>query len=749
MMPFRVHLAPAAALAALMLGARTVQAQRPATDTTVTTPGGAQMATVYLREGETIRGEILAESTSDGIKIKSQKSGNTFLVATSRVDSIVRDAPPQVASAAPAPRPTMARPAPATKPAAATPSPARAEAEEWHPPARVSSAPILPVASARAPAPVVDALEPPPPAKAAPAPVSVRPMPVTWPAGTVPTTTPVLVAAPPASTGSPDTFVPPPGSVPVLAVAATDSTIVAAADTGPVVSTVAFISGDEYYVGAGRKDGLVEGAEMSVFHGDTVVATLKVKFLASHRASCEATRGATSIAIGDSVRWQRPEITQFAAAVIMPPKGPRRLSGPGLHGRFGTRYLRATTSTTANGQPVGSNGFNQPSLDMRINGLALWGTPLGVAVDVRTRQTTTTSLGNTTVDGHTRVYQAVLFWNAPATGFHAAAGRQYLTTVSSVGLFDGALVELNGSHLSVGALAGFEPDAAQLTFSSAVRDFGGYVTYHNRPGTATAMGLTVGAVGSYEATAARREWGIAQFTLNNRFLSLYLLQELDYYRPWKLEGPNAEKSAFSGTSQFANASVRATRWLAINGTYDKRRSVPVIRDFTNPETNFDDTYRQGYGVGVQLTGSQVYGGGDWRRSTGVTSGSAQSYTATAGINRLTRLNVALSARATFYQNDNLTTAGNPDAVQTSGQLYSARLGFEPMVRLQVSLNGGIRQEHNPISPDLQRSTWAGMDVDLSLARAWFVSFSGLMQKDPANPGTSTLTQIYGGVTWRF
>ena len=36
-----------------------------------------------------------------------------------------------------------------------------------------------------------------------------------------------------------------------------------------------------------------------------------------------------------------------------------------------------------------------------------------------------------------------------------------------------------------------------------------------------------------------------------------------------------------------------------------------------------------------------------------------------------------------------------------------------------------------------------------MARQWYVSFSALHQQDPGNPGTSTLTQIYGGVTWRF
>ncbi len=636
------------------------------------------VATIYLKEGGSIRGPIIADDGPRGIRIRSLSTGSIFLVAASQVDSIVRD---------PAPKPAEARPA--------------------------TVAGTVPTTTAP-PTRVVDALDPPP-------------------GGTV---------------RIPDTFVPPPAADPALAAASNDTTAKAPVDS-IVRTTVAFISGSEYYVGAGRLDGLVEGALLPVFHGDSVVGTLRVKFLASHRASCEAALGAASIAVGDSIRWQRPSITQFASAPPTLVSRPRRLSGPGLHGRLGTRYLRATTTTTFDGQQVGSNGFNQPSLDARVNGLALWGTPLGVAIDVRTRQTTTSSLGTSKVDGHTRVYQAVVFWNAPATGFHAAAGRQYLATVSSVGLFDGALAEINGSHLSGGAFAGFEPDAANLAFTTTVRDFGAYFTAHNRPGASTAFAFTIGAVGSYEATAARREWGIAQLTVSNRYLSLYLLQELDYYRPWKLEGPNAESSAFSGTSQFANLSVRATNWLAINATYDKRRSVPVIRDFTNPETIFDDSYRQGYGAGVQLSGKRVYGGADWHRSTGLTSGTAQSYTGTLGINRLTRWNMGVSARATWYQNDNLDTGGNPLALKTSGQLYSGRLSIDPIVRLQLSLNAGLRQEHNPISPDLQRSTWYDIDIDLNIARAWFASFSGLMQKDPGNPGTSTLTQVYGGLTWRF
>jgi hypothetical protein len=42
-------------------------------------------------------------------------------------------------------------------------------------------------------------------------------------------------------------------------------------------------------------------------------------------------------------------------------------------------------------------------------------------------------------------------------------------------------------------------------------------------------------------------------------------------------------------------------------------------------------------------------------------------------------------------------------------------------------------------------TWYGADLDLSLARGWFLSLSGTREKDP----DGTTTQFYGSMTWRF
>jgi hypothetical protein len=517
----------------------------------------------------------------------------------------------------------------------------------------------------------------------------------------------------------------------------------------PTTSTVTFVSGAEIYVGAGRQAGLIEGAELSVVRRDSVVSTLRVKFVSSRQSSCEVIRGAKDIAVGELVRFVprvQPTGTGLAATATRR-RGPRRLSGPGIHGRVGLRYLRATSTTDSSGTVTGSTGFNQPSFDLRLNGLSIENTSIGLSVDLRTRRTVSSSTGQPNrVDGKTRVYQAAIFWGAPGAPFRTVAGRQYLTAVTSVGMFDGGLIELNRSHVTVGVFGGLEPDATSLGFSPDIRDQGGYLQVHNRAGTIGAWSFTTGAVRSYEAGAANREFGFMQASASNSRFSFYALQEVDYYPSWKVQLGEKE---FSFTSQYASGLIRPSRWLSFNGSYDKRRNVRLYRDTQNPETAFDDAYRQGYGGGVQLSGRKVHVGGDWRRSTGGTAGAADSYTGTLGVDQVTRFRLGFSARATWYQNQNDSTANNPGAKRTSGQLYSGQLGLDPVNLLHIDLNGGIRREDNPTTAMLQKSTWFGVDVDASVARAWFVSLSGLRQKDPANPGTGTTTQLYGSVTWRF
>ncbi|HWA58837.1 MAG TPA: hypothetical protein VG692_16380 [Gemmatimonadales bacterium] len=514
--------------------------------------------------------------------------------------------------------------------------------------------------------------------------------------------------------------------------------VTAPPDSAVRTAPVTYVTGSTIYVAAGRADGLVEGQQLFIKRTGGAVVTLKVAYLSSRQASCEVVGSdAASVVVGEQVTFL-PTLSAGKAAggsagsaVAAPRPTRHRMSGPGLHGRVGARYLVAREETL-------NGGFSQPSFDLRLDGSALGGTPVGLSADLRTRRTTSTSgTGTSTVDGRTRVYQAALLWNTPGSGFRMALGRQYLTAVTSVTLFDGALMELNGSHLGFGAFAGVEPEPVNLGFSRDIQDFGGYFQLHNKPGiTGGVWSFSLGAVGSYSSVATNREFAFAQATVSTPVVSLFALQELDYYRPWKVA---LGEDRFSLTSTYLNGSLRPTRWLSLNGGYDNRRSVRLYRDAVDPATSFDDTYRQGVNGGISLSGHRVRVSGDWRRSDGGGTGTATAWTGTLGLDRFTPLHLSLTGRGTWYSNPAL-----------DGKLYSGRVGFDPFAPLHLEFNGGVRNEDlaptgTILTVTRRHVSWIGADLDWSLARGWFLSLSGTRER--GDDGATT--QFYGSMTWRF
>jgi hypothetical protein len=125
--------------------------------------GTSPMATVYLKEGGVIHGQILNENDPNGVRIKSAKSGTTFVLKTAWIDSIVKApvAPTVLASAPAASAPAASAPA-VSAPAVSAPavSAPAASAPAGSVPAASVPPPPAPAPSVVA-APVVDALDPP------------------------------------------------------------------------------------------------------------------------------------------------------------------------------------------------------------------------------------------------------------------------------------------------------------------------------------------------------------------------------------------------------------------------------------------------------------------------------------------------------------------------------------------------------------------------------------------------------------
>jgi hypothetical protein len=511
------------------------------------------------------------------------------------------------------------------------------------------------------------------------------------------------------------------------------ATPVAAQESAAVkTARITYLTGASAYVDVGRIDGLREAARVEVVRGGAIIAVLKVTYLASHQASCDIVSTSAALAVGDSVRFAPVSAQRDSSLAARTPRPtPQPAAGrsrPGLRGRVGVEYF-------ATWQRSGTAGkLSDPALQLRIDGPPGGGSPLYLAVDVRARRTRTVLPDGTAVsDGRNRVYQATLALNASESPARFTVGRQISGNLASVGLFDGVMAELNQPDWSGGVFTGSQPEPLRLGWSGSVLELGGYAQRHSRPGATMRWAFTFGASGSYQDAHANREFAFLQGSFSSRRVSTFITQEVDYYRPWKrLPG----MQAISPTSTFAIARFRATEQVTLDAGFDSRRNVRLYRDVTNPETAFDDAYRQGAwaGVGVQVT-RRFRLGLDARSSSGGPAGHADSYTLSFGAERLTRLGVNVRTRSTRYTNPVL-----------SGWLHATTLSVEPGSWLHLELNGGLRAERDPLADPANFSvTWVGADVDVTLARAWYAMVSATRQRG----GVDGYDQVYGGLSFRF
>jgi hypothetical protein len=245
--------------------------------------------------------------------------------------------------------------------------------------------------------------------------------------------------------------------------------------------------------------------------------------------------------------------------------------------------------------------------------------------------------------------------------------------------------------------------------------------------------MTTGLVGSYEEGEISREFSYLQASYGGPRLSVWFAEEIDLNRGWKSD---VEDDAVSMTSTFLNLRYRVTKNLSFRAGYDNRRNVRLYRDRVTPETEFEDAYREGIrgGVAYRFAGHFRAGVDGWF-STGGSLGGADSYTLTLGADRFTRAALYVQTRSTRYTND-----------RVEGWLHSASVGLSPGDRWHVALSGGVRDETNLVAPFLDdQVTWAGLDIDLSMGRGWYVGAS-FERSDGDN---EAIDQVYSSLTYRF
>jgi hypothetical protein len=492
----------------------------------------------------------------------------------------------------------------------------------------------------------------------------------------------------------------------------------ASADSARAWAHVTYISGPTVYVDAGTRTGLVQGAHLTVLHDTTFVAELTVEYVSSSSAACTIARAsAAAIAVGDSARYAPAAVAAAPAAPTATLPARETAPSPGawanrLRGRIALRYMMLDPGTG----PAGV--VTQPAFDLRLDGSHLSNSPFGLSVDVRAQHSIVQPPDSlhpapTYPLDVTRVYKAALQWNPGGSPTTVTIGRQFSSTSTSVGLFDGVSVDYARAHWSTGVFAGLQPSWYTFAFSDSTREYGAYVQWHNASARLPIWSLTFGGVGAYTMGQIDREFTYATAMFAASRFTAYVTQELDINRGWRAA---AEHSAATPTATFATMQYTVSDALSLYGGMDNRRNVRLYTDYVNPETAFDNSFREGMwgGATVNLRG-RFRVSGEARTTSGGAAGTAQSYTGAVGVMRLTPLDLGFHVRDTHYTGQLF-----------SGDLQSVAAEANPFNVVHLELSGGLRTSNaTPLAAGVgsSRVNWTSFDADWAMGRSVYVIFS--------------------------
>jgi hypothetical protein len=408
------------------------------------------------------------------------------------------------------------------------------------------------------------------------------------------------------------------------------------------------------------------------------------------------------------------------------PVPPARVPTRRLRGRISTRFLMVATDGDS---LAGPTRVVQPALDLRAEGPVL---PCAdVAVDVRSRLTSRTDNSVKTTESAARVYRAALTTHDVTGHYRMTVGRQASSALSTVSIFDGALVEFDGEQRYGGLFGGVQPEPTRLGLSGAISQYGAFAGLRQRAGSERRWNVTMGGISSWEAGQPNREFLFAQSSYLAGGFAAFWLQEADVNRGWR-RAPG--DPGFSPTSTFLSVRAPVGRRVIVSGGYDGRRNVRLYRDRETPETQFDDRFRQGGWVGASVEPQRhVRVSADLRQNWGEVDPST-SWSAGVELLRLPWVQSTVRGRAAAYRGD-----------LTQSRLLAFGLGATPFGSLHLETSGGQRQTTDHLSGIEELDYWQDLTLDLSVGRRCYLSANS--ERDHGDSGG--LWQHTLGLSWRF
>ncbi len=482
---------------------------------------------------------------------------------------------------------------------------------------------------------------------------------------------------------------------------------------------VTYLAGPSVYVEAGRAEGLAAGDSLDVVRGGAAIARLRVSFISTHRAACDTLTVSSMPRVGDLVRFVPHAVAIAAAPDAAADTGAALASGPmrprapaSLRGRVAVHWLGVQSDAIR---------LAQPAFDLWLEGRDVGGSRTDLAADVRARRTSRAVTGaGTQTDGNARAYRLAFSTHDADGRRRLTLGRQSSPLLSSVSLFDGALIEATGRRLSLGVFGGTEPDPVSLAPGHDVIESGGFLQLRQAAQSARRWTVASGGVLSTSHGQVNRQFAFAQGFYRDRALSASAAQELDVNTGWKRA---TGEPLFSATSSFVTARVDARSWISLQAGYDNRRNVRLYRDRVTPETELDDRYRQGAWGGFSVDPTRAVRVGAEIRTSSGGGARTDAWSASGELWRVLPLQGRLRGRYSQSRGDVADT-----------RLATASLGFDVASFAHLEAGGGMRATTNVPTGATDDARWQDLDLDLTLGRRLFLT--GSMERTIGDLDTS-------------
>jgi len=176
-------------------------------------------------------------------------------------------------------------------------------------------------------------------------------------------------------------------------------------------------------------------------------------------------------------------------------------------------------------------------------------------------------------------------------------GRQINPRISSIGSFDGLVVEKSLRRFSAGLTGGFRPDFLTYGFNPHLLQYGAYLSYdYNENGVYSGTSLAFMEQLNSGKTD-RRFLYLQHYGSPVRNLSLFSSFEIDIF----MLNNNKPVSTFDLTSLYASANYRLTKNFTVNGSYDARKNPVYYESFkTTTDSLIENSLRQSFSFGTSV-----------------------------------------------------------------------------------------------------------------------------------------------------